>query len=115
MLSRLTVCTALEKGKQLFSFSLFPLDPVGTYHPSSRTSKDNTKEEYKRDIHFQAMECITCPNGPGSTSESFGSAASSSVNGRRQLCLSPKTRLFRLAGRVPSEDKGKEPHILVYL
>lgn len=48
-------------------------------------------------------------------SESFGSTASSSVNGRRQLCLSPKTRLFRLAGKVPSEGKGEEFHILLDL
>lgn len=41
-------------------------------------------------------------------SESFGSMASSSVKGCRQLCLSPKARLFRLAGKVPSKQKRKE-------
>lgn len=45
-----------------------------------------------------------CPL-PGSTSESLVSKASSSVNGRRQLCLSPKARRFLLAGKVPSENK----------
>ena len=110
-LSGLIVCTAPERGKWLFSFSLFSLDPVGIYHPGSRALKDNTRK-HKREIHFQATKHRSRPNGPGSMSESFGSIASSSVKGRRQLCLSPKTRLFRLAGKVPSGDKRKEPHIL---
>lgn len=100
-----------RRGKWLFSFSLLSLDPVGIYHPGSRALKDNTRE-HKREIHFQATKHRSRPNGPGSMSESFGSIASSSVKGRRQLCLSPKTRLFRLAGKVPSGDKRKELHVL---
>lgn len=76
-----------------------------------RSSKGNAGV-HKTEIHFQTMEHISCPNRPGSTSESLGSMASSSVNGRRQLCLSPKARLFRLAGKVPSEGKRKGFHIL---
>lgn len=93
-------------GKGAFSLSFFFFTFLWIFLESMILTKGhqrNSGDTHKRQIQVQTTEQRSCPFIPGSMSESFGSIASSSVNGRRQLCLSPKARLFRLAGKVPSK------------
>ena len=93
-------------GKGAFSLSLFFPTFLWILLGSVILAKGhqrNSRDTHKRQNQVQTTEQRSCPFIPGSMSESFGSIASSSVNGRRQLCLSPKALLFRLAGKVPSK------------
>lgn len=97
-----------KRGFLIFFFTFLPI-PLGSVILAKGHQRDSG-ETHKRQIQVQTIEQRSCPFKPGSMSESFGSITSSSVNGCRQLCLSPKARLFRLAGKVPSKGKGKESH-----
>lgn len=97
--------TTVGKRRWFFTYSDTLWDSKGINQDTKK--KKNTERDGEM-LNSKQWNSSSCPNRPGSISESFGSITSSSVNGRRQLCLSPKARLFRLAGKVPSVGKGKK-------